>query len=214
MLSFSHPALLQAILALGSLQIAKLQGAPPTASLRHYHLALRRIAKNVGRTGRRAQPANLAATLLLAFYEVWNSDHEKWSKHLLGARWIFREIPLAEMTRSMMAMKTEQRNRREQELKFQQTQGGFAGLNPQEEQYTGLYRDWDEIDVDLLRIITGKNLTYDEFGMIPEDFSAYTRPKKKITLKDVETYEKLSDLFWWYGKMDVYQSILGGTRPL
>ena len=114
----------------------------------------------------------------------------------------------------MMAMKTEQRNRREQELKFQQTQGGFAGLNPQEEQYTGLYRDWDEIDVDLLRIITGKNLTYDEFGMIPEDFSAYTRPKKKITLKDVETYEKLSDLIWWYGKMDVYQSILGGTRPL
>ncbi|RYP90366.1 hypothetical protein DL770_003513 [Monosporascus sp. CRB-9-2] len=163
------------------------------------------------RPGRRAQPANLAATLLLAFYEVWNSDHEKWSKHLLGARWILREIPLAEMTRSIMAMKTEERQRRAQAGLFE-SEAGFADPNDQEEDPAALHRDWDEVDVDLLRAITGKDLTYDEFGMLPEEFSMFPRSKKKLTAKDIETYERLSDLFWWYAKMDVYQSILGGTR--
>ncbi len=169
----------------------------------------------MGRPARRAQPANLAATLLLAFYEVWNSDHEKWSKHLLGGRWIIREIPLAEMTRSIMAMKMEERHRREKAAEFQ-SQSGFAGLHhhEEEEEHTMLHKDWDDIDVDFLKAITGKNLSYDEFGMIPEEFSAFPRPRKKITTKDIETYEKLSDLFWWYAKMDVYQSVLGGTRLL
>ncbi|RYP38159.1 hypothetical protein DL767_002676 [Monosporascus sp. MG133] len=165
------------------------------------------------RPGRRAQPANLAATLLLAFYEVWNSDHVKWSKHLLGARWIIREIPLAEMTRSIMAMKTEERQRRAQTGRFE-SEAGFADPNGQEEDSTTLHRDWDEVNVDLLRAITGKDLTYDEFGMLPEEFSMFPRSKKKLTAKDIETYERLSDLFWWYAKMDVYQSILGGTRLL
>ncbi|RYO94110.1 hypothetical protein DL763_004178 [Monosporascus cannonballus] len=165
------------------------------------------------RPARRAQPANLAATLLLAFYEVWNSDHVKWSKHLLGARWVFREIPLAEMTRSVMAMKMEERQRRAQARQFE-FEAGFADPNDQEEEPTVLHRDWDEVNVDLLRAITGKDLTYDEFGMLPEEFSMFPRSKKKLTAKDIETYERLSDLFWWYAKMDVYQSILGGTRLL
>lgn len=168
----------------------------------------------MGRPARRIQPANLAATLLLAFYEVWNSDHEKWSKHLLGARWIIKEIPLAEMTRSIMAMKIEERHRREQANQFQ-SHGGFAGPNHQEdEDSTVLYKDWDEIDVEFLKAITGKDISLEELGMAPDEASAFYRPKKKLTTRDLETYEKLSDLFWWYAKMDVYQSVLGGTRLL
>lgn len=155
----------------------------------------------------------MAATLLLAFYEVWNSDHEKWSKHLLGARWIIKEIPLAEMTRSIMAMKIEARHKRDQASQSQY-QGGFTGATHEDDESTALHRDWDDIDVELLRAITGKNISYDELGMVPEEQSAFSRPKMKLTTKDIETYEKLSDLFWWYGKMDVYQSILGGTRLL
>jgi hypothetical protein len=34
------------------------------------------------------------------------------------------------------------------------------------------------------------------------------------TDKDIETYDILRDLFWWYAKMDVYQSMLGGTKLL
>ncbi|KAL7627647.1 hypothetical protein AAE478_001840 [Parahypoxylon ruwenzoriense] len=206
-LSFTHPALLHAILAIASLQIAKLQAVPPTASLKHYHLALRRIARNVSRPVRRAQPSNLAATLVLAFYEVWNSDHDKWSRHLLGARLILKDIPFAEMTRTMMRIRLQ---RRMQEL--QQPQMDAFGMFTSYDESGPLHEDWDFIDVPLLSVITGKDVSYDELGMVPEEQSAYRGSRNKFTDKDMDRYEQMSDLFWWYCKMDVYQSILGGTR--
>jgi len=209
-MSFNHPALLQAMLALGSLQIAKLQKVPPTASLKHYHLALRRIAKNVTRPARRTQTANLAATLILAFYEVWNSDHDKWCRHLLGARWIIKEIPLSEMTRAIMALKMQKRQAELEQAQF----FGSHGEYPSSEDPGFLYKDWDLLDVSLLSTIMGRNVSYDELGMLPEEMSSHPKPKYIYTNKDIERYEQLSDLFWWYCKMDVYQSILGGTRPL
>lgn len=208
-MSFSHPALLQAMLALASLQIAKLQKIPPTASLKHYHLALRRIAKNVTRPARRTQTANLAATLILAFYEVWNSDHDKWCSHMLGARWIIKEIPLSEMTRAIMAIKI-----RKRQTEMEQVQSGLLGDYPSTDDSGFLYKDWDLIDVPLLSTIMGREVSYDDLGMLPEELSSHPRPKYIYTNKDMERYEQLSDLFWWYCKMDVYQSILGGTRPL
>ncbi|KAI0909325.1 hypothetical protein F4823DRAFT_443433 [Ustulina deusta] len=207
-MSFSHPALLQAMLALGSLQIAKLQKVPPTASLKHYHLALRRIAKNVTRPARRTQTANLAATLILAFYEVWNSDHDKWCSHLLGARWIIKEIPLSEMTRAIMAIKMKKRQAEMEQARF-----GTFGDYPSTEDSGFLYKDWDLMDVSLLSTIMGHEVSCDDLGMLPEELSSHPRPKYIYTNKDLERYEQLSDLFWWYCKMDVYQSILGGTRP-
>ncbi|KAI1180737.1 hypothetical protein F4777DRAFT_260283 [Nemania sp. FL0916] len=207
-MSFSHPALLQAILALGSLQIAKLQKVPPTASLKHYHLALRRIAKNVARPARRTQTANLAATLLLGFYEVWNSDHDKWCRHLLGARWIIKEIPLSEMTRAIMGIKMQ---KRQAEIELAQS-GAFRDY-PSTEEPDFLYKDWDLMDVPLLSTLMGREISYDDLGMLPEGLSSHPKPKYIYTNKDMERYEHLSDLFWWYCKMDVYQSILGGTRP-
>lgn len=229
----SHPALLQAILAIGSLQIARLEQVPPTASLKHYHLALRRIARNVGLPSKKTQPSNLAATLLLGYYEVWNSDHEKWCKHLLGARWIIRDIPFSSMTRDMMAIKLRLRRKKDQAALEQQQQqaafqglsydpfstfGGYGGLDQQTDPLQGeqdfLHSDWDCIDVPLLRTLTGKQITYDQFGLIPEEMSAYPRPRKDVSEKDKDTYEVLSDLYWWYCKMDVYQSVLGGTKLL
>lgn len=195
---------------MASLQIAKLQAVPPTASLKHYHLALRRIAKNVGRPSRRTQPSNLAATLVLAFYEVWNSDHDKWSRHLLGSRLIIREIPYAEMTRTMMEIKTQRRMQQEME----QPQMDAFGMFTSYEESGPMHKDWDLIDVPLLSAITGRDISYEELGMVPEERSAYRRSRNKYTEKDMERYEQLSDLFWWYCKMDVYQSILGGTRLL
>ncbi|TRX98337.1 hypothetical protein FHL15_000982 [Xylaria flabelliformis] len=190
-MSFSHPALLQAILALASLQIAKLQKVPPTASLKHYHLALRRIAKNVTRPARRTQTANLAATLLLAFYEVWNSDHDKWCRHMLGARWIIKEIPLSEMTRAIMAIKMQKRV-----AEMEQSQTGNFRDYPSTEDSGFLYRDWDLMDVSLLSMIMGHEVSYDDLGMLPEDLSSHPRPKYIYTNKDMERYEQLSDLFW------------------
>ncbi|KAK6085791.1 C6 finger domain-containing protein [Seiridium cupressi] len=229
-LSLSHPALLQAILAIGSLQIAKLKLAPPTASLKHYHLSLRRIARNVGRPSKKTQPSNLAAILLLAFYEVWNSDHGKWCKHLLGGRWIIKDIPFPDMGRKVMDIKRRLREKKLQDMQNQQQQillgvddGPFSAFgvydhqfDPQPDPLQGEmdppYHDWDLMNLPLLSVLTGRNIHPDELGFVPEEHSNYPRSPGKLTAKDIELYETLSDLYWWYCKMDVYQSVLGGTR--
>ncbi|KAL1883806.1 hypothetical protein VTK73DRAFT_8342 [Phialemonium thermophilum] len=205
-LAFNHPALLQAILALGSLQMAKLQGVPPTASMKHYHLSLRRIAKNYQSPQRRTQLATLAATLLLGFYEVWNSDHDKWCKHMWGARAIIKDIPLLEMTRAVVRLK---RASRQQRREFLDSQLGNPFLS-QADDIDGT--DFSEVDASLVTQLTGRPVAYEEDG---HSFApGQGQFSSRYTERDLENYEHLSDLYWWYCKMDVYQSILGGTKLL
>src|SRR5512142_689460 len=144
------------MLAMGSLQMAKLQDEPPTASMKHYHLSLRRMAKNYQSPIRRVQPATLAATLLLGFYEVWNSDHDLWCKHMWGARAILKEISMAEMTRGIMAVKRKRRQRL-QELRNQQSYSAFdaADANPDNDD------DLHEVDAKLLSDLSGRPVNYE-----------------------------------------------------
>ena len=187
--------------------MAKRQELPPTAAMKHYHLSLRRVAKNYQSNIKRTQPATLAATLLLGFYEVWNSDHDKWCKHMWGARAILRELPLHEMTREILALK---RKRRQAQLECQglhQCDGSCYFRQP------GPASDQDEIDTSLISKITGRPVNYTvEPGRILETGRGSTG--RQYTEHDIETYETISDLYWWFCKMDIYQSILGGTRPL
>ncbi|KAK1779139.1 hypothetical protein QBC45DRAFT_326623 [Copromyces sp. CBS 386.78] len=199
-MAFNHPALMQAILALAGLQIANLARVPATAAMKHYHLSLRRIARNYQSASRRTQPATLAATLLLGYYEVWNSDHDKWCRHMWGARAILKEIPLSKMTKEIFAHQRERR------------QAGLVGHpwmdHPDPTATAGDPLDPDltlyEVDTELISQLMGRKVTYDD----PEVASK----KRPYTEKDIETYQQLRDLYWWYCKMDVYQSILGGTR--
>lgn len=209
-IALNHPALLQAMLALGSLHMAKLQGVPATASMKHYHLSLRRIARNYQSSSRRVQPATLAATMLLGFYEVWNSDHDKWCKHMWGARAILKEIPLREMTKDMITLKRNERQRLHMcapELRASL----FENANVAE-------RDIDQVDPQLLAQISGQEVRYLQDGVNLHPYMShpglsYTTPKN-YTQRDIEIYQMFCDLYWWYCKMDVYQSILGGTRLL
>ena len=199
------------MLALGSLQMAKLQGLPHTASMKHYHLSLRRVARNYQSASRRVQPATLAATMLLGFYEVWNSDHDKWCKHMWGARAILKEIPIRDMTNKIIALK---RNRRQilQDLNLELGDPQFADSIVSE-------HDIDLVDSSLIARLSGRPVAYDEATPDPHLSSSagpipsWTAPNH-YTEKDIETYELISDVFWWYCKMDVYQSILGGTSLL
>lgn len=201
-MAFHHPALMQAMLALGSLQMAKLQGSPPTAAMKHYHLSLRRIAKNYQSPNRRTQPATLAATLLLGFYEVWNSDHDKWCKHMWGARAILREIPFNRLTRQVLALR---RSQREQALRGHHCNDLCFAT------HGDLNLDAGAVDTELIYQFTGQRVNYDIYpGYVGDGPPRHSQP----TERDVERFEQLRDLYWWYCKMDVYQSFLGGTRPL
>ncbi|KAK1594372.1 uncharacterized protein LY79DRAFT_668659 [Colletotrichum navitas] len=198
-ISFTHPALLQAMLALGALQIAKLQKVPPMAAMKHYHLAIRRIAKNLRSPKRRTQPATLAASLLLGYFEVWNSDHTKWCNHLFGSRLLIREVPFRQMTKNILPLK---RARRAlfQENQSQQPDPFFMG----HDNTHMMSHDLDDLDLGLLSRITNQHVSYEDDE--PPIGNYYTD-------RDIEHYEHLRDLYWWYCKMDVYQSVLGGGKP-
>ncbi|KAJ0159295.1 putative transcriptional regulatory protein C15D4.02 [Colletotrichum tanaceti] len=199
-ISFNHPALLQAMLALGALQIAKLQKIPPTAAMKHYHLAIRRIARNLRSPKRRTQPATLATSLLLGYFEVWNSDHAKWCNHLFGSRLLIREIPFRQMTKNILPLKRARR------ALFQESQN-----RPMDPFFMGhdnthmMSHDLDDLDLGLLSKLTNQHVSYEDDE--PATGNLYTD-------RDIEHYEHLRDLYWWYCKMDVYQSILGGGKPL
>jgi hypothetical protein len=186
------------MLAIASLHIAKLQNGPITASYKHYALSLRRVAKSVSLPSRRGHPATLAAALLLAFYECWSADHQKWSNHLLGARQLVREIGFAQMTRYI--------KRRTSEDRDQQADDNF--------QENRFQPHVNEVDENIVGRLMGDQVRYDQYGHIIDEGSSEVHEDKEYTERDLEIYETQRDLFWWYCKQDTYQSILGGGRLL
>lgn len=164
------------MLALANVQVANLQDTYPTVAMKHYHLAIHRLGENIISPTRKTHIATLATALLLAYFEVWTSDHSKWCKHLLGARLILLDIPLRRMSKSCWYSRASQRLPAD------------SGL-----------------DVRLLNKITGLSVDYEVGNARP----AYRGP----SIQELMTYENYADLYWWYCKMDVYQSILSG-RPL
>lgn len=200
MVSLQHPGLLHAMLALASLQVCHIQSTPATAAHKHYHLAIRRVAKNVKTQSRRLQPATLAATLLLAYFEVWNSEHTRWASHLYGARILFAEMSLRNMGRRCLPV---QSLRARQAVAQSWDFSGMGGALPS---------DPNGLDYGLMTTITGFRVTPDDYCL--GDAQVLGQRYTNVTDKDIETFENLRDLFWWYCKMDVYQSMLGGTKLL
>jgi hypothetical protein len=198
------------MLAIASLHIAKLQNGPITASLKHYAIGLRRVAKSLSSPSRRGQPSTLAACMLLAFYECWCADHQKWSNHLLGAKQLVREIDFARMTKQIKSMKIQHR-REEQERKYQAEQQGVRGYYEDRTRFQAIVEDVDE---NIVGMLMGKRLRYDQYGRIMDDDVQDDSSGRTYTQRELEIYETQRDLFWWYCKQDVYQSILGGGRLL
>lgn len=188
------------MLALASLQVSKLQDAPATAAHKHYHIALRRIAKNVGSDIRRLQPANIAATLLLSYFEVWNSEHSKWCSHLYGTRTLFAEMPMRAMSKRFLPVRSlKERQKIMRKL-------GLAGIGGP------LPKDPDALDFDLLSTITGYHVKEEDYGL--NDGGFLRNVDSSVTEKELESFENIRDLYWWFCKMDAYQAVLGGARPL
>lgn len=197
------------MLALASLQLAKLRDNPPTAALRHYHRAIRRIAKNVKSPSRRTQPATLAATLLLGYFEVWSSDHTKWCNHLFGARILFREMALGDMTRVCFPAKRMRQRREAGGYQLGHVSSHFYHSHPHTAPAQSGQRS---LDYGFLNAITGLAVSPEAYGDgvgQPSD-----ERRSSVSDKEIEKYDIICDLFWWYCKMDVYQSILGGTKLL
>jgi hypothetical protein len=121
-----------------------------------------------------------------------------------------REIDFAGMTRYIKNKKTQQRQEDGARYPQVQAQGSIYGLDDR----ARLQATVEEVDENIVSMLMGKQLFYDEYGQIIDDNTPSDPRGKEYSERDLETYEIQRDLFWWYCKQDVYQSILGGGRLL
>jgi Fungal specific transcription factor domain len=206
-MALSHPPLMHAVLALSSLHIAKLQQTSDAPSMKHFMYALRRVSKLIGLPKRRNEIPTLAATLLIGFYEILLADHSKWNIHLKGASILVMEIDFAGMTRRLRRMRAEARERTAHTSAFSyEDYVTIAGvpetLLPD--------KDW-EVDEGLIKQLTGLPVNYDNQWQARTNMPV---PTHDLSAKDIEDYKVKSDLFWWYCKQDVFQSMVSGNRLL
>lgn len=213
-LALNNQALLHAMLAIGSLHMALLQESPITASLKHYHIAIRRVAKIVRVPQHRGQPATLAATLLLGWYELMSADHQKWSSHLLGARQLLKEVDFVGMTMYLRNKRMQKQKARHTHLYYHESVVGMFESHGNDEAYGIEEPIQDEVSENLVGMIMGKTLRYDQYGQVLEDVGTTANQHKDFTHGELEMYESQRDLFWWYCKQDAFQSILSGNRLL
>ena len=204
------------MLALASLHIAKLQQTSSTPSLKHYHYALRRVAKALGHQKKRRDVATLAATQLLGFYEVTTAEHNKWNSHLAGARELIMDIDFARMVKRIETHRQRQEEA-ESRLKLEM-QHGLA--NAYWHEYAqGTLDDFPakvdrQLDERLISTIMGWDTRYDQHGRITEEVHPVSQTESPLTAHDIENFEIQCELFWWYVKHDIYQSIISGNRLL
>lgn len=216
MRALTHQGLLHAMLALASLHIATLQQASTTPSLKHYHYALRRVAKALGDQKKRRDVATLAATQLLGFYEVTTAEHNKWNSHLAGARELIMDIDFLGMVKRIEAHR-QQQEEAEARLKYEM-QNGVA--NSYWHEYArGALDDFPsridrQLDERLISTIMGRVTRYDQHGQVTAKGDPVSHTETPLTAHDIENFEVQCELFWWYVKHDIYQSIISGNRLL
>lgn len=204
--ALNHQGLLHAMLALSSLHIARLQGASITPSYKHYAYSLKRLGRALGHPKKRLSIPTLATALLLAFYEVWTAEHTKWSVHLVGAAQLLTELDFRSLTREARRLKAA----RDAEERRYPHQNSEIILDQDDFQETLQKMDLKP-DMNLVSTIIGKQVNYDDFGMIVEDNGARQDTNTRLSGFDVKSFETLQDLYWWYCRHDMWQSCVSGN---
>ncbi|KAK3684490.1 hypothetical protein LTR37_020238 [Vermiconidia calcicola] len=198
MAALHHQGLLHAMLAVASLHIARLSNASVTPSYQHYAWALKRVHSDVGDEKKRLRLTTIAASMLLGWYEVMTADHVKWNMHLAGTKQLFLETDFSTMSKQLRRMKNERAARRGQGKK---RKASSARTQAQDEVLDQIH----DVDERIISELSGREVRYDSHGQITT--SANTVPPPL----DLGKFEILKDLYWWYLKQDVYQSIISGN---
>ena len=210
MAALHHQGLLQAILAISSLHIAKLQRASETPSFKHYGYALKRIHRSVRNPDQRHSTATLAATMLLGYYEIIAANHTNWNTHIAGAKQLIVEIDFASMTSELRRMKAEKA------LRDQQSSYHTLDMPPlpyNSRPSDVLLDQIPDVDEAVIRTLAGMGFHYEQHGRIMENDNKEPGMSSSRPL-DIADYETRKDLFWWYCKQDVYQSVISGNTLL
>lgn len=122
---------------------------------------------------------------------------------MFGASHIIGETPYRQLSRQVWTI---HRQRYQQWLELQ-ADNPFAEFMPHTDHPN---HELAEVDLGLVRNLTGRPIDFLE-GM---DSSSWQSKARHCTSRDLENYEHMADLYWWFCKMDVYQATLGGSKLL
>lgn len=203
MAALRNQGLLHAMLAIASLHIARLQNASVTPSMQHYAWALRRIHASVGKPESRLKVSTMAASMLLGFYEIMTADHMKWNTHLAGSKQLFVETDFVKMAKEFRRLKLE----RAATIGYSQ---GRKRRHSSEDPFSQSDMLDQILDVDdrVVSEMIGREVRYGDHGHVE---AAHVRIPPG---HDLGKFEILKDLYWWYCKQDVYQSLVSGNPLL
>ncbi|KAJ5484050.1 hypothetical protein N7539_005846 [Penicillium diatomitis] len=207
--ALENPALLQAILAISSLHIAYLQGTSTTVSLRHYHYALKKIGQAVSLPLPRREIGTLAATELLAYYEVISADHSKWNSHVAGAAQLIKEVDFAGTTRDLRTYRRVISAQRDQ-LGWSNSSIYDHGFGSESSEHDPFAEKETSVNEHLIGSILGRAVNFDDFGRV--DIGQPRLFKKNFTRKEIENFRIQCDLYWWFTKQDVFHSFISGEK--
>lgn len=200
--AMQHMALLHSMLALSSLHIARLLGVADHPSRRHYAWACKRINRLLSRdTQQRRKATTIAASMLLGFYEVFAADHRKWNLHLTGSKQLFMETDFVSMARQFIQMKRE-RSARQRHGAPEQPEPSY--MLSQDEALDQSH----DVNENLISYFVGREVRYDS---AEQTWSAQPQITPALELSN---FEILRDLYWWYLKQDLYQSLISGCPLL
>lgn len=204
MAALHHQGLLHAMLALSSLQIARLQGASSTPSYQHYAWALKRVHNSVSSkdSKKRLQVTTIAASMLLGFYEIITADHSKWNTHLAGTKQLLTETDFVTMTSQLRKIKREKILK---EHAYRSTESFTANLQPGQFE---MLDQLDDVDEQIVSHFAGSEVRFDHTGYVE---TSDTKIPQEL---DITRFETLKDLYWWFLKQDAIQSIVSGNALL
>ncbi|KAI5838712.1 hypothetical protein DFP73DRAFT_616637 [Morchella snyderi] len=233
MLSLSHPPLMHAILALSSLHISKLTKGPSHPSLLHYHIALRRLGKSIASDKHRGHVATLSATLLLGYYETMAAEHDKWSSHIHGAKQLLKEIDFDRVARRVEILDEQDRISQQQQQRDGSSPGGEEHLQaqgqlwppptPQPGQQPSMLRlrkmrkqqVYNDADENFASMLSGHGRAARNRGARRGGQQYHQQQEGggeggTATSKELDEMQLQADMFWWFAKMDCYQSLVSG----
>lgn len=196
MMALHDQGLLQAMLAMSSYHLAKLQGATTTPAQKHYVYAIKHIHRSVRPNKRRHEVTTLAATLLLAFYEVMTADHRAWDTHLVGAIQLVKEIDFIGMTAHIKHCKYQNLVKRRS-----------STASARDNLVDCIFPD---VDVRLANQMMGRKTTYDGYGRLIEEWPASYKTSN-LTDVDIRNYSILQDLYWYACRHDLIHGLVGGN---
>lgn len=155
----------------------------------------------------------LAATLLLGYYEVLDAEHSKWSNHIVGGSRLVQEFNFAGMTKVVRRM----RARVKEQQAYLQSQGFWSDV-PGANQGWGLIDDAfsraeSDVDEGLVSVLMGRSVDYNDFRHTSDKVDDY-QADQVLSEKDLYEFRIRCDLYWWYCKQDLYQSLVSGNQLL